>query len=148
MLVPNVTNTQAPSFAALKSIKYKGLYKEFPEYKNELTNALCKNPEVENFCKTHDVEVIFNSQKQKPFGAICSLRMKYNQLNENLLQRFLNIFKPEKNIVIGTLENSFHLDTSVELGTERLKNLILPKGTTESLKSGMLSKHISKIMDK
>ena len=60
---PQVSNT---NFKKIKEVRYEGLYnnKNFKKYRQGLETAFKNNTTVKNFCKTHDVDVIFYAYKK------------------------------------------------------------------------------------
>ena len=52
------------NFQALKSLKYKGLYRKYPEQAKKIKQAFLKNNTAMDFCKTYNVDVSIGAEKQ------------------------------------------------------------------------------------
>lgn len=59
---PQTIATNTTSFKSIKSIKLKGQYKNnAPELGQKLIDTFKKNPKAMDFCKKHDVNIVFNA---------------------------------------------------------------------------------------
>jgi hypothetical protein len=150
MQVNNNLNYTTPSFTALRSVKYKGLYKtKYSELNKELINVFKQNPEVKELCKTHDVDVVFNSRTIKGEGTISSVHVKYEKpKTETKLDKVKNLFKNAKEIAFGRYEDAGHEDASILLSTDKLINSMLPFEEKAPSNTGILSEKIARVLNK
>jgi hypothetical protein len=103
MQVNNINSVnQAPNFTALKSIKYKGLYKDFPEASRKVLQAFQSNQKAVDFCKTHDVNIVVEAYNElyKLTAGRCTFTMEYKKAAKNNWQKFKNFFKFSNEISI------------------------------------------------
>ena len=73
-----------PNFQALKSLKYRGLYKKYPEQAKKLKQAFMNNKIAMDFCKTYDVDVSIGAKKHGK-----------NILSNYIRLDFINPIKPK-----------------------------------------------------
>ena len=73
-----------PNFQALKSLKYRGLYKKYPEQAKKLKQAFMNNKIAMDFCKTYDVDVSIGAKKHGK-----------NILSSYIRLDFINPIKPK-----------------------------------------------------
>ena len=96
MEVKNIQTNSQTNFQALKSIRYKGLYKKYPQEAEKLKNALLKNPVAMDFVKMFDVDVIIEAEKVNKHLST-SVRLDYLNPMKSRLFGLFNI----KDIVLA-----------------------------------------------
>ena len=88
MNVNKIETSNQTNFKALKSIRYKGLYKKYPQEAEKLKNAFLNNPVAMDFCKKFDVNVIIEAEKVDKYLSTC-VRLDYlNPLKSKLFGIF------------------------------------------------------------
>ena len=73
---------------AIKSIKCKGLYEMYPRQAKGLVECFKDNEVAMNFCRKHDVDIIFNATEESA-GILASLKMIFTDPRKS---KFLGIF--------------------------------------------------------
>jgi viroplasmin and RNaseH domain-containing protein len=148
MQITNNTNYTSPNFTALKSVKYKGLYRKYPELGRNLLKTFLANEEASKFMDIHDVDVVFNSRIRHKTGTTSSIHMIYDEPRETPLRKFINLFRHKKEIALRKYENDYSISASIQASTEKLQDSMMPKGSSCSRYNGILGDLINKVMDR
>ena len=96
-----------PNFQALKSIKYKGLYKKYPKYGDEIIAAIENNYSAQKFFDKWDVDIVLNTVHH-----VKSCWADHYYGSGGLDKRSMNVVKifyehPDKSI-LSKLEDRFY----------------------------------------
>ncbi len=146
MQVDNVSNYKIkrnPQFTSIKSITTSGLYKKFPEYGKELVDAFRKNPEVIQFCKKYDVDIVFDAFKGTSMIE-SSMHILYDNLAKSKVRRFFDRLCGNRDKVsLHSWGNSFDVKLSIKKSTSDLVEMILPEGAgVQKSRNGLLNSHL------
>ncbi len=138
---PQIQQT-TPNFKAIKTVKYKGLYKKFPEFREGVMDAFQKNSTAMDFCNKYDIEIIFNAVDDASVSGIMNyLRIKF--INPKKRKSFGLIKKATDTIKLQSYASSlFYNDTKEGLSKsiEILKDHILGRTHQQSLSQLIESK--------
>lgn len=139
MQVNNINNYNLKnntSFAGITSLQCRGLYKKAPELSKNLIEAFKQNPEAMEFCKKHDVDIVFYAVKKATSMVESTMHMFFDNPAVTGFKKFLNKLGGKRDsVVIYGFGNS-----GLEGSTENLVEAILP----ESVKNGkgILTAHL------
>ncbi len=129
-----------PQFTAIKSLKCRGLYKDYPKLGMELVDTFKRNPEVIRFCKKYDVDVVFYAAKQIISDVSSEIHIFYNDVSRS---RIGKLFKGSKDDVnISGYGSKSSITDSIMESTNNLKSYISPY-IKENLTGGILESHLS-----
>ena len=116
---PQFPNETTPNFKAIKAVKYKGLYKKFPEFKEEIMDTFLKNRTAMDFCNKYDVEIIFNAVEDYSLAGIMNyLHIKF--INPKKTKLFGLIKKVTDNIKLQCYTSSLYYD-DIKIGMSKSK---------------------------
>lgn len=116
------SQTVAPNFKAIKSVKCKGLYKRHPELSKELVEAFRTNPKAMEFCKKYDVNIVFYACKEVMDSVVSSIHLFFENPTKT---KFLGIFGSKQDkIEISGYGNSYNLAEALTESTADLKKHI------------------------
>ena len=109
------TNQTVPNFKAIKSVKCKGLYKDFPRYGKDLVETFKKNPTAMEFCRKYDVNLVFHACKD----MMNSVRSTILLIFENPAKtKFLGFIGSKKDkIELSGYGNAYNYDESLKAST-------------------------------
>lgn len=160
-----------PSFQALKSIKYKGLYKKYPKYGDEVIAAIENNYSAQKFFDKWDVDIVLNTAHH-----VKSCWADHYYGSGGLDKRSMNRVKifyehPDKSIlskledrffrnILGIDDDCIYLSTSYYegyWGEDTLEDLLrdanrelkekISNPDPKLKKSGYLTRHINSIIE-
>ena len=130
--IPNTTNNT--NFKAIKSVRYEGLYnnKDFKKYRQGLESAFKNNTTVKNFCKIHDVDVIFYAYKKAHDLVESSVSVIFKNYTK---KKFLGFIGSNKDrIHTASHGEGYILSEALDKSSEELKKSFANKGSlTEAI---------------
>lgn len=141
----NYSQKHNPNFTAIKSVKCDGLYKKYPELANELVTAFKKNPTAMEFCKKHDVDIVFYAVKQMQDAVESSIHIFFDNISKSKARKFFDklVGNNDDKIVLHAWANNYSLPSSMEQSTQRLVEYISPERKIgDRYRGGMLDSHI------
>lgn len=133
---PQALTLKRPNFKAIKSVKCEGLYKKFPAQAKEIVDTFKSNEVAMNFCKNHDVNIVFYAIKVGMEAVENSIHIFFKNPAK---KKFLGLFGSQKDkISLSAFSDEFNMEKSFINSTNRLKNYII-----NDPKTGMLNSHIN-----
>lgn len=133
------SNLSTPNFKAIKSFKYEGLYKKYPQHAQKIVDTFYSNPIAMNFCKKHDVNIVLYACKKAMTAVKASILIFFNNPAK---EKFLGIFGNTKDkIYLSQYANEYNIENSLEISSSNLNKFIEPKNSEEYC--GVLDSHIA-----
>ncbi len=110
----------SPSFTAIKSVKYKGLYKEYPEQVKILIDAFKNNKTAMGFCKKYDVKLVFGAYKNMLEEIESSLSLFIKNPNKGWFSKLISGKYDEIEIPPEVSKYNGNIKESLEKSTVQL----------------------------
>ena len=142
MKVINASSTNnTTNFKAIKNVKCKGLYKEFPKYGKELVDSFNSNSKAIEFCKKYDVNLIFNACIDAMNSVKSSMQIIFKNPTKNKFLGFLGNQKDK--IELTSYGNTHFVEGSLKDSTNRLVKYMQGTGASEEATCGVLESHLN-----
>ena len=139
----NTNRNNAVSFKAIKSVKFRGLYKNNPELSKNLVDAFMSSPTAMAFCKEHDVDIVFYADKHDNTSTSSSVHIFYDNPVRSRFKKFVDFLNGKKEeISIDAYEDEYDLAESLAASTKVLIKRMTPSTKSTSTESGMLDSNI------
>ena len=133
---PQIPSSTTPNFKAIKSVKCKGLYKNFPKQAKEMVDTFKENKVAMDFCKKYDTDIVFYAVRKNIHTVNNAILMFFNNPAK---KKFLGIFGSKRDkISLSTYSNEFELEKSFTNSVNRLKNFMI-----NDKEKGLLIAHIN-----
>ena len=135
----NKIQQNQPNFQALKSLKYKGLYKKNTEQAKKLKQAFMNNKIAMDFCRTYDVDVSIGAEKQGK--NILSSYIRLDFINP-IKSKLFGLFNIKDSVMV-------HATSGNNNSLEQLTNFMLEEITKQKdgKDIGTLAKNIQTTMN-
>ncbi len=120
-------NSKDLSFKAIKGIKYTGLYRQYPEFADDLIKTFKSNKIIADFYTKNDVRITLDAEFKNGLYAVeNSLSVVYKSIHEKkTLKKFL------ENIFNGQPRYQFSIKNTCDSEADNIKSI---KKCTQILK--------------
>lgn len=137
-------NKNNVSFGSIKSIKFEGLYKKYPELGKELIDSFEKNTKALEFCKKYDVDIVFYAVKQGMDSVNSYVHILYDNIAKSKFKKFITSFNgTEDKVSLSFFGNKYNVAGSLKESTSALKAAIAPQDVSNlRAGNGMLESHL------
>lgn len=141
MQIQNNPQIQAQSnFRAIKTVKCVGMYKKFPKEGAKLVKAFKESPTAMEFCKKHDVDIVFHACKDMMTAVRSSIHIFFDNPAKS---KFLGIFGSKRDeIKLSAWGDQYSLEESIVDSTDALKAYI-SETPIANRPYGLLKPHIN-----
>ncbi len=128
MLVQNINQSNYSINHRAISAKYKGLYTQYPKYKEGLLEKLESNPKVAEIIKNKNLKVVFNAILSGYSRVESSLKIYYALEPRNILEK---LFPKYRKMEMSISQNAFGTEESLQASTNCLKSSFVSREKTE-----------------
>ena len=117
------------SFQSIRSVKASGLYKKQPLIVSSLIDSFESNAAAMDFCKKHDVDIVFTAFKQGLNGVESSLHIFYDKPASGIKKLMNYLFGTRPSVPVTGWGSSYNVEEGLLAATKDLINNMSSKTT-------------------